>query len=311
MRERVAPDDRLVRLHRVAGEARDHAAGAGELARVEVVSTPCSSRRVRSSITISSSEQLPARSPIPLIAHSTWRAPPAARRRSWRPRARGRRGSGPRARPVAARGQLVEAGEVARVLLRGRVADRVGDVDHGRALGDRDRADLGGELDVGAGRVHRRELDVVGVGPGQRDGRLRLALDVLARGLQLVLDVDVGGRDEGVDPRSLRVLDRAPGGVDVSLVGAGEPADHRSLDLRAIASTASKSPGEVIGKPASITSTPSRASCWAISTFSCGVERDPRRLLAVAQRGVEDMDAARPCASRPCQASVPSFSETE
>ena len=32
--------------------------------------------------------------------------------------------------------------------------------------------------------------------------------------------------------------------------------------------TASKSPGEVIGKPASITSTPRRASCWAISTFS-------------------------------------------
>ena len=38
---------------------------------------------------------------------------------------------------------------------------------------------------------------------------------------------------------------------------------------REIASTASKSPGEVIGKPASITSTPRRASCWAISTFSC------------------------------------------
>src|SRR6202167_2107291 len=38
---------------------------------------------------------------------------------------------------------------------------------------------------------------------------------------------------------------------------------------RAIACTASKSPGEVIGKPASITSTPSCASCWAISSFSC------------------------------------------
>jgi hypothetical protein len=38
--------------------------------------------------------------------------------------------------------------------------------------------------------------------------------------------------------------------------------------LRAIDSTASKSPGEVIGKPASITSTPRRDSCWAISTFS-------------------------------------------
>src|ERR1700730_4049257 len=37
---------------------------------------------------------------------------------------------------------------------------------------------------------------------------------------------------------------------------------------RAIPWTASKSPGEAIGKPASITSTPSRASCWAISSFS-------------------------------------------
>ena len=38
---------------------------------------------------------------------------------------------------------------------------------------------------------------------------------------------------------------------------------------RAIACTDSKSPGEVIGKPASITSTPRRASWWAISSFSC------------------------------------------
>ena len=33
------------------------------------------SARVRSAMTISSSAALPARSPIPLIAHSTWRAP--------------------------------------------------------------------------------------------------------------------------------------------------------------------------------------------------------------------------------------------
>ena len=36
---------------------------------------PTSAARVCSSITISSSEALPARSPIPLIAHSTCRAP--------------------------------------------------------------------------------------------------------------------------------------------------------------------------------------------------------------------------------------------
>ena len=45
--------------------------------------------------------------------------------------------------------------------------------------------------------------------------------------------------------------------------------------LRAIAWTASKSPGEAIGKPASITSTPSRASCWAISTFSAEFSEMP------------------------------------
>ena len=58
---------------------------------------------------------------------------------------------------------------------------------------------------------------------------------------------------------------------------------------RAIACTASKSPGEAIGKPASMMSTFSRASWWAISSFSVRVQRDARRLLAVAQRGVEDL----------------------
>ena len=62
---------------------------------------------------------------------------------------------------------------------------------------------------------------------------------------------------------------------------------------REIASTASKSPGEVIGKPASITSTPRRASCWAISTFSAVFSEMPGRLLAVPQRRVEDVDAVR------------------
>src|ERR1700689_1914903 len=38
---------------------------------------------------------------------------------------------------------------------------------------------------------------------------------------------------------------------------------------RAIACTDSKSPGEVIGNPASMMSTPRRASWWAISSFSC------------------------------------------
>ena len=44
---------------------------------------------------------------------------------------------------------------------------------------------------------------------------------------------------------------------------------------REIASTASKSPGEAIGKPASMTSTFSRASWWAISSFSAVLSEMP------------------------------------
>ena len=43
-----------------------------------------------------------------------------------------------------------------------------------------------------------------------------------------------------------------------------------SVTVRATASTPSKSPGDEIGKPASITSTPRRSSCVAISAFSSG-----------------------------------------
>ena len=74
--EGVAAHDRLVGLHLVAGQARHQPAGARDLVRVRRPSRgPCAASRTWSSITISSSEALPARSPIPLIAHSTWRQP--------------------------------------------------------------------------------------------------------------------------------------------------------------------------------------------------------------------------------------------
>ena len=58
----------------------------------------------------------------------------------------------------------------------------------------------------------------------------------------------------------------------------------------AIASTDSKSPSDAIGNPASITSTPRRASWSAISSFSVTSSEMPGRLLAVSQGRVEDPD---------------------
>ena len=189
------------------------------------------------------------------------------------------------------RDQLVEAPEVVRVLLGGRVADRVGDVDHRGPLLDRDRADLGGELDVGTGRVHRRELDVVAVGLGEGDGRAGLTLDVLAVGLELVLDVDVGGRDEGVDTRPGGIADRPPGGVDVGLVGAGEAADHRALDLAGDLLDRLEVAGRG-DREAGLDHVDAEAGeLLGDLHLLGGVQGYPGRLLAVPQGGVEYVDA--------------------
>ena len=95
---------------------------------------------------------------------------------------------------------------------------------------DRGLTDLGGELDVRAGRVHRRELDVIDVALGMRDRRPRLAEHVFTSGAELVLDVDVRRRDEGMDPRPWRVLDGVPNSVDVRHMRPREAGDHRSFD---------------------------------------------------------------------------------
>ncbi len=51
---------------------RDEAVSSGVWT---MVSSPRTCRRVRSNMTISSSDALPARSPMPLTVHSTWPAP--------------------------------------------------------------------------------------------------------------------------------------------------------------------------------------------------------------------------------------------
>src|SRR5262249_19292738 len=118
-----------------------------------------------------------------------------------------------------------------RVLAGHGVADRVRDVDRAGPLLERDLNNFGHVGNVRAGAVLGRELDVVGVLPGVGDGRAYLALDVVPRGLQLALDVDVAGGDERVNARARGVAHRVPGRVDVLLAGAREPADHRPLDL--------------------------------------------------------------------------------
>ena len=100
--------------------------------------------------------------------------------------------------------------------------------------------------------------------------------------------MDVAGGDEDVEVRPLGDPDRLDGPLRVAVAAAGERGHGDALGLRAIRWTASKSPGEAAGKPASMTSTLRRTSWRATSSFSAAVSAGAGRLLAVAQRGVED-----------------------
>ena len=76
VRERAGAHDRLVRLHAVPGRHGDQPRRPDDLLQCSArACTPSACPRVRTIMAISSSEQLPARSPMPLTATSTCRAP--------------------------------------------------------------------------------------------------------------------------------------------------------------------------------------------------------------------------------------------
>jgi hypothetical protein len=156
------------------------------------------------------------------------------------------------------------------VLFRDPVADRVRDVDRRCARVDGRLHHLAEILQVRARSVLGRELDVLGVAlraPHGGDGHLQ---HLFPRPSQLVLEVDIRGRHEGMDAPLRGTLDRLAGRVDVFRLCPRQRRDRRPLHLsaaivgpctsQAIWRTEAKSPGDEIGNPASMISTLSRAS---------------------------------------------------
>ena len=191
------------------------------------------------------------------------------------------------------RHEAVEAVEERRVLVGHRVADGVRDVDRRRAFLDRGGDDLGGVLELGAGRVHRGELDVVDEGLRVRDRGAGLVQHVLAGRAELVDDVDVRRRDERVDARSLRVAYSSRGGLHVGRLSSSEAGDDRAFDL----ASDRLDRFEVAGRgdrEAGLDDVDAEAGeLMRDLELLAGVQRDAGRLLAVAQRGVEDADVVR------------------
>ena len=175
------------------------------------------------------------------------------------------------------------------VLVRHRVSDGVRHVDRRGALVERDLQHLGCERELRAGGVHRRELHVVAVRTRLRHGGARLALHVLARRLELVLDVDVARRDERVDARALGVLDRVPGSIDVLGVRARKPTDHRPVHVPRDGLHGLEVARRGDGEAGLDHVDPETSELMRNLELLLLVQRDPRRLLPVAQGRVEDL----------------------
>ena len=104
-----------------------------------------------------------------------------------------------------------EIGEFVRL----HVANAVRDVDDGRASSNRGLEDSAEVLPVGACGVHGRELDLGQKGPAEFDGGDRHIERLFARDPQLVVQMNVTGREDGVQSRRHGLHQRFGGRLDV------------------------------------------------------------------------------------------------
>ena len=207
MREGVPADDRLVVLHREATSRRRPASRRASASRASMpVSYGRTSLRVLIAMTTSSSAALPARSPMPLMVHSICRAPPAtpaSELATARPRSLWQCTEKIALSAFGTRSRTVR--NMAAVLLRRRVADRVGEVDRGRAGLDRGLDAAAQEVDARCGCAssadHSTSSTRLRAWVTEADDHLQ---DLVRLLLQLVLQVHRRGGEEGVDARLAR-----------------------------------------------------------------------------------------------------------
>ena len=177
-------------------------------------------------------------------------------------------------------------------LLGDGVADGIGDVDGARAGVDDRLQHLAHVVEVRPRGILGRELDVLAVSARVFDG-LHCRLQHLGAALpELVLQMDVRRRHEGVDARAARVLDRLPRPVDVAQADAAETADDgRALERAHLL-------GHLAHRPEVLVRGDGEAGLDDVHVQAgelprhlellLRVHRKARRLLAIPERRVED-----------------------
>ena len=196
-------------------------------------------------------------------------------------------------RPADIGNAFLERADHPGVLERRRIADGVRDVDRGGAGLDGRLDDLAEEVELGPRGVLGAELDVRTARLGPPDALDRLLDDLRLGHPQLVLAVDRRGGQEDVDSRLwANWIASQARSMSRSLQRARPQTDEPATSV-AIARTASKSPTEAIGKPGLDDVDPQRGQRAGHLELLGHVHARARRLLAVAQRGVEDPHPVR------------------
>jgi hypothetical protein len=170
------------------------------------------------------------------------------------------------------------------------VADGVGNIDGPGPRGQRRANDVGDELQVGPRRVHRTELDVVGVAASPLHRRRSHGDHLVPVPPQLVGEVDVAAADEHVDARPRRLAQRLARRVHVGDNGPGEAADarlaHRPCHCGDGLPLAERGAREAGLDHVDAHGGEARGDLDLVAR----AKADARRLLAVAQGRIEDDD---------------------
>ena len=276
--EGVHADDRLVRLHLEAGDRRDQARGLHDLLGDDAVVVAAAGRRAPASPSRPPrAQQLPARSPMPLMVHSIWRAP-ASTARSELATARPRSlWQWTEMTALSMLGTLFRISRIRSANSSGiGVAHRVRDVDRGGAGLDRALDAAEQEVGLGARGIHAAPLDIVGVAPRAGDAVDHPLVDLARRRA-------AAGTCECSGEVPMKVWMRRPRGRLPAPRRHGRCRRRRRAPSRrprsctslATSCTAWKSPSDAIGKPASITSTPMASRTSATRSFSSTVIEQP------------------------------------
>ena len=178
-------------------------------------------------------------------------------------------------------------------LVRHGIAHGIRQIDRSGTGVDGGLEDLAQKITVAAGAVLGGEFHIVRVAAGMTHRFHGGGQDFFAAHLELVLQVDVGGGDKGVDPGMGGMLDRSPGPVDIRLRSAGQARDLRLFQGLGDGGHGFEVPIRCGWKSRLDDVDAQFFKLLGQTQFFSRVHTGARRLLAVAQRRVEDNHAVR------------------